>query len=237
MQPYQPLKLLGPGLWIRDGEWYGTIFRRRMTVMALRTGELVIHNPFVLSDEDLSQLKSLGNVVAILMPNAFHGDEIGWMAERLPKARVFAPAAIRSKLQKKSRIDGTLENDWPSEWASDVTCLPIEGLRMIHESVFFHRASRTLVLTDLAFNMRAEDFKSSVERKIMSWNHVGMGFGPSWLCDHVFTRDISARRRTVEAMLRWDFDRVIMNHGHVVETGGKNLMKASFCSSGPADSH
>jgi Domain of unknown function (DUF4336) len=228
MQGYSPLKNLGAGLWVRDGEWYGTAFRRRMTVMALKNGDLVIHNPFQLNEEDLSDLKSLGKIVGIVMPNTFHGDDVGWIAERVPDAKVFVPAPILHKIKMKHRVDGTLEADWPHEWSSDIKCLPIEGLRFLHESVFFHCNSKTLVLTDLAFNMAAGDFKNSIERKLMAWNRVGLGFGPSWLCNRLFTRDLGSRWRSIETLLNWDFDRVIVNHGKIVEHDGKTLMNSAF---------
>jgi hypothetical protein len=228
MQPYGPLEQLSPELWIRDGEWYETTFRRRMTVMALSQGELIIHNPFILKDEDLKSLTSLGKIVAIVAPNIFHGDEAGWMAEKLPEAKVFVPAAAFEKLKKKIRVDGTLEKNWPNQWSSDLTCLPMEGMRILHESVFFHRPSRTLVLTDLVFNLRPEDFKNNIERKLMNWNRVGTKFGPSWLCDHLFTKDKHARQRSVQKILSWDFDRIVMNHGHIVQTGGKIIFKNAF---------
>lgn len=228
MQSYEPLKEYGPGLWVREGEWHGTAFRRKMTVMALKTGNLVVHNPFQLLDEDLRKLTSLGRVAAIVVPNAFHGDEAAWMAKQLPEAQVFVPAALRSKTRKFFRIDGALETDWPSAWNQDVECIPLGGMRLLHECAFYHSASRTLVLTDLVFNMNPAAFNSPIERKLMAWNRVGLGFGPSWICDHVFTRDTKARKHSILSILERDFDRVIMNHGDVVHSGGKQLMRAAF---------
>ncbi|MBI3543705.1 MAG: hypothetical protein HY075_10575 [Deltaproteobacteria bacterium] len=196
--------------------------------MALSTGELLIHNPFILEEKDLAELKALGKVVGILVPNAFHGDETAWLSEKFPEAKVFVPRAIEAKARKKYRVNGSFENDWPADWRKDVECLPLEGMRLLHESVFFHKASRTLVVTDFVFNMKPEDFSKNFERTLMAWNRVGTGFGTSWLCDKVFTRDDAARKRSVEKILAWDFDRVVMNHGHVVENGGKAMMTASL---------
>ncbi len=227
MQPYESLVSHGSGLWTRNGDWYGTSFRRRMTVMALTAGDLIIHNAFRLADSDLAELRALGNVVGIVVPNAFHGDEAGWLSEQFPQARVFAPQASRKKFKKIYRVDGSLELDWPQAWASEIACVAIDGMRILNEVVFLHRASRTLVLTDLVFNLRPQDFKNSIERTLMDWNRVGRGFGPSWLCDHLFTRDLAARGRSIDSFLKLDFDRIILNHGAIVETGGKEqLMKA-----------
>jgi hypothetical protein len=228
MQNYQPLNKLAEGLWIQDGEWYGTAFRRRMTVLGLKDGGILIHNPFELKEDDAVRLEGLGRIAGIIMPNAFHGDDLAWMAKRFSKARVFIPGKLKLKLEKVHRVDGLLEKDWPNDWSHDVACISIEGMRILHESVFVHFASKTLVVTDLVFHMQATDFKTSIERKLMSWNRVGVGFGPSRLCDTVFTRDLKARRHSVERILQLDFDRVIMNHGHLVHQGGKEMVRSAF---------
>src|SRR5437763_610388 len=100
MQDYGKLEKHQSGIWTRDGEWYGTYFRRRMTVMALANGDLVVHNPFILKDEDLAQLKKLGKVAAVVVPNTMHGTEMGWMAEKLPEAQVLVPRAVFEKYKK-----------------------------------------------------------------------------------------------------------------------------------------
>ncbi len=232
MQEYGELVSAGSGIWIREGEWYESVFRRRMTVMALQNGDVLVHNPFVMKDADLKSLQTLGKRVGLVVPNALHGDEAGGMASRLKElgseVQVWVPAAMVKKVEKQCKVQGTLENDWPTAWAESVKCLPVQGLRIIHESVFFHQISRTLVVTDLVFNMEPRDFRSNLERTLMRWNRVGQGLGPSWLCDHLFTRDLKARQRSLEEILSWDFDRVVMNHGHVVHQGGKKLMKQAF---------
>ena len=98
--------------------------------------QLAVHNAFTLKDEDLAELKALGRIAAVVMPNSLHGAELGWMAERLPEVMIFVPAANRTQVEKRHRLQGTLENDWPN------------------------------------------DFKSPIERKLMAWNRVGVGFGP-----------------------------------------------------------
>jgi hypothetical protein len=228
MQPYGKLESIAPGLWTSDGEWYSSPFRRRMTIMALSSGEILVHNPFILSIADLTQLKSLGPVVGIIMPNAFHGDETPWMADQFPDARVFVPLAASQKMRKKSRVDGSLELDWPTDWKKDVDCISVNGLRFAHESVFLHVETRSLVVTDLVFNLSADAFRNSFEKKIMALNRVGNGFGPSRLFDILFTRDKNVRNASIREILNRDFDRVIMNHGDRVDTGGKEKMREAF---------
>jgi hypothetical protein len=41
-------------------------------------------------------------------------------------------------------------------------------------------------------------------------------------------RDRAAARRSVEKLLQWNFDRVIVTHGEVLETGGHERVAAAF---------
>jgi hypothetical protein len=41
-------------------------------------------------------------------------------------------------------------------------------------------------------------------------------------------RDRPALRASVERILQWDFDRVVVTHGDVLEHGGKDALRAGF---------
>jgi len=91
--------------------------------------------------------------------------------------------------------------------------------------VFFHPASRTLVLTDLAFNMRQPP---AGRARLFCWLVGASGrFGPHRML-RLMIRDRAAARTSVQRILAWDFDRVIVTHGEVLETGGKQAFTEAF---------
>lgn len=225
-QPYGPLREIAPRLHVMDGEWHGTAFKRRMSVLQLAGGELVVHNAFKLEEKDYAELEKLGSVAAIVVPNALHDSDAPAMAARFPRAKVLVSSAAEKKLRKRGRVDGVLPSDWPHAFASEIECLELEGTRMLAESAFFHKASRTLVLTDAVFNMRNEP--KGLERVIFKLNRIYKSFGPSVIFRKVFTADESKLRGSIERILEWDFDRVIPNHGEILETGGKQAMRDAF---------
>ena len=53
-------------------------------------------------------------------------------------------------------------------------------------------------------------------------------FGPSRLARRLFFRDHGSLRSSVDRILEWDFDRVIMAHGEVLESGGHSLLEEAF---------
>lgn len=43
-----------------------------------------------------------------------------------------------------------------------------------------------------------------------------------------FTKDRKALRASIERMLVWDFDRVTVAHGEILETGGKDRVREGW---------
>jgi glyoxylase-like metal-dependent hydrolase (beta-lactamase superfamily II) len=41
-------------------------------------------------------------------------------------------------------------------------------------------------------------------------------------------RDKKAARESAERMLRWDFDRIVVSHGDVLEHGGPEALREAF---------
>jgi hypothetical protein len=66
---------------------------------------------------------------------------------------LYSPVEIDDDL----RFDGVLGSE-PSglPWASDLDTLVLTSVPRFSETVFFHRASRTLICADLFFNIRTE---------------------------------------------------------------------------------
>ena len=52
-------------------------------------------------------------------------------------------------------------------------------------------------------------------------------FAPSRL-DPLLIRDRAAARGSLERILAWDFDRVIVAHGEVLEHGGREALRAGY---------
>ena len=52
-------------------------------------------------------------------------------------------------------------------------------------------------------------------------------FGPSKL-DPLLIRDRRAARESLERILAWDFDRVVVAHGDVLESGGREALREGY---------
>lgn len=227
IQPYEPLRPLGRDLYCMDGRWKKSPFRRRMTVIRHSSGALAIHSAIRLLDADyVKVLEPLGRVDLILVPNSLHGDEARHYAERYPEATVLVPRPVRAKCAGKlPRVDGTIEGDWPVSWSGELRALQVEGTRM-GEAVFLHVPSRTLVVTDLVFHFTDE--LQGLTRRMMQWNGALHRVGPSRIFRWFFLKDRAAFARSLGKVREWDFDRIVMSHGTIVEQDGKRRFVEGF---------
>jgi hypothetical protein len=218
--PNQTPRPLAPGLWEMRGSWRNKL-GRRMTVMRMADGRWAIHNSMRLTEVELDWLRELGDIAAIIAPNVFHTSDAGWMKDRFPTAELYAPA---SQLSRFRPSDGARSL---AEFRGDdvLAAFEVHGTRFA-ESVFVHRPTRTLVMTDLAFNMG--DVFTGLERVLMRWNRVGGRFGPSRLFRYMFLQDRAVFVESFQRVLDEDFDRVIVNHGEILETGGRAVVRQSF---------
>ena len=226
MNPYEPLRQICNGLHCVDGWWNRSPMGRRMTVMQVGGNRLAVHSAIRMSEPDMEQLDALGRVAYVIAPNPFHASEAPWYAERYPDAKVLVPEGTRLRQQRRMRVDGTIENGWPAELAAELRALLIEGLR-VPETAYWHVGSKTLVVTDLVMNY-GDDHFTGIGKVLMRWNGIVGRFGPSRLLRHGFIKDKGKLRGSLELLQRWDFERVVMSHGEVLESGVKERMTEAF---------
>ncbi|MCP4906974.1 MAG: hypothetical protein GY910_18525, partial [bacterium] len=77
-------------------------------------------------------------------------------------------------------------------------------------------------MTDLAFNIRESD--SLIARMFLRANGVLGRFGPSRMF-RSFIRDRAAARESLDRILAWDFDRVVMSHGVILQSRGRRVLR------------
>jgi hypothetical protein len=231
IQAYGELNELAPDLWVMDGAWNGSAFGRRMTVIRLSDGSIVVHNAFRLEEKDLAKISQLGEVKWIVVPNRFHSSEAYFFQEKFPAARIMA-----SRWAKKNLLStGLKEFHWlPESWAAErdsilakeLPVFSLRGMRGLGEFVFLHKASRTLLVTDLVFHMTHA--KNAMERSFLRLNGIFKEFGPSRIAKLLFTRNERELGESLAEIVKQDFDRVIMNHGEILKQGGPKALRESF---------
>lgn len=220
------LRALGDGIWCLDhplrlpgGFEIGT----RTVVVRLPDDGLLLHSPGPLDETERAAIDALGTVRAVVAPNAFHHLFLEQASVHYPEATLHAVPSVQARYP--GLATRCLTGDPDPAWKGVLEQTTIDGAPRLDEVVFFHPASRTLLLVDLCFHThRAESWRTKVFLQLAgAWQR----FGPCRLAKALM-RDESAVRASVDRVLGWDFDRLTVTHGDVVETGARERLRDAF---------
>lgn len=221
------LSKLDEDLWTATGplSTAGIQIGVRMTVIRLPGGSLFVHSPMPIDDALRDEVQALGPVGFLVAPNKFHHLYLeGWI-EAFPDAKLYGPIGLPEK-RKKLRFDGILTEGQPDPgWGGVLDLVQFYGAPATNEVVFLHKPSRTLLMTDLAFNIHEAD--NWVTRMYLRIGKCEGRLKTTGLMRLVI-RDKQAARQSVERMAAWDFDRIVVSHGEVMEHAGPDALRAAF---------
>lgn len=212
---------LDDNLWIVDRafKFLAADMGNRMTVIRLKNDLLFLHSPVEYSESLGHELQQLGEVRYLISPNRFHDLFIDKWQQAFPKA-------IHYSLHKKFGLHRKLDEIAVVEdIADDILALPVQGMPKVEEYVFYHRPSRCLILTDLAFNISRDI--SAWSKLFFSLNGALNRFGPSRLMRSMI-KDPIKFRYSLQHIMQWDFQRIILSHGNIVESDAKKVFANGF---------
>ncbi len=192
----------------------------RMTVLRLPDRSLVVHSPIRYQPSLAAEVSALGAVGHIVCPNLYHHVYARDWIVAFPDARVYAPIALRRK-----RPDLRVDTDIGALAATGALVpMPIAG-SMLDETVLVHPASRTVISADLTENFETSDHFVTRQYLKASGIHGRIGWSRPL---RVLYRDRKAARRSIDALLEHDFERVIVAHGRVIDRDGRAAVRATF---------
>ncbi|NNL67381.1 MAG: DUF4336 domain-containing protein [Myxococcales bacterium] len=196
-----------------------------MTVARLADGGLLLHSPIPHTPALAQEIAALGPVTHLVAPNRVHHLYLGPWTEACPDATLHGAPGLRDK--RRDLVFHRELGDAPaSDWADRLDQALVAGIPHVNEVVLLHRASRTLLLTDLAMNFPSlpEGFWTRLFVRAMA---LQGGVRTSRLI-HSLVRDRAALRASLERILAWDFDRVVVSHGELCERGGRDALRSAW---------
>lgn len=199
---------------------FGLQVGTRMTVVRLAGGDLWLHSPVELDDGLRSEVEALGDPAYVVAPNRFHHLFAGEWADAYPDAELWGAPGLPEKRDDLD-FDGVLTRESPP-WADAIDQQFIEGTRLIREVAFFHPASRTLVGADLFFNRHDPD---STWTRFYLWLSGALGKPAISSILSLDFRDRQAVRDSYEALLDWEFERIVISHGRLVESDARETLQ------------
>lgn len=219
----------GPEIWIADGPQAavaGFRYPTRMAVIRLADGGLFVWSPVALDDALRSAVEALGPVRHLVEPNALHHLFLPAWRQAYPAAKLHAPPGLRTK-----RADIAFHADIGEapdpDWAGQIDQVAVRGNIITTETVFFHRASGTVLFCDL--------LQQIPPQMLAGWRAVVAKLdrmtGPEPAVPNKFRLAFTGRRAAREALrqvLAWPVQKVLMAHGTPVERDAGAFLKRAF---------
>ncbi|HEY1774245.1 MAG TPA: DUF4336 domain-containing protein [Gammaproteobacteria bacterium] len=236
-RPLNTLKPVAPGIWTVDGPIVSVAqfglrfdFPTRMTVIKLEDGGLWCHSPIEPEESLFAAVAALGPVQHLVSPNWLHYVHIATWRRRFPEAIAWASPGVQKRAASQGipvTFDRDLTDSPPIEWKDDIDQMFFKGSSVMREVIFFHRASATIIVADLI-----ENFEPTKISGFMRWvAKLGGVMDPDGKMpiDYRFTflRHKTEARASLEQMLAWNPERVILAHGRCyLEDGAAELRRA-----------
>lgn len=158
------MKPLAPDIGVVDGpfEYFAVAgvrmpipFTTRMTVVRLADGGLFLHSPIAFDEKLAAELTRIGPVRHLVSPNQWHYAHVGEWQRAFPEAIVWGSHAAERRARARHipvRFTRYLEPAPPSEWSGEIEQAVMPG-GIFGETIFFHRSSASLILTDTIINL------------------------------------------------------------------------------------
>jgi len=220
------LRPLAPDLWVAEQSlrFFGLEVGTRMTVVRWPGAGLWLHSPIARTSALAAEVETLGAPAFVVAPNRLHHLYAAEWQAAVPKPRLYAAPGLDAK-RPDLKIDGVLGDVPPPEWADVLDQALVGGYPFANEVVFFHRPSATLIASDLLFHVGAE---SPTATRIAFRLSGAYGRPATTPLERLMIRDRAAFRRSLDRILAWPIERVVMAHGSVIETGGRAALTEAY---------
>ncbi len=234
---YPPLdtpKPVAEGVWVVDGApipVLGVPLPVRMAVLRLGGGDLLLHSPIRYGEGLRRALERLGRVRHLVAPNSAHWMFLPDWQRNCPDALVWAAPGLRGRAQVKRsglRVDHDLGEVPPAAWAGEVEQAVVPGGLGFAEVALFHRASGTLLLTDLVLNLEPAKLPPLARPPLRLLGVTAPdGKAPAYLRRVIGMRRAEAARAAAR-LVAWKPERVVFAHGRWFERDGAAALRRSL---------
>ena len=201
-------------------------FTTRMTVVHLESGGLWLHSPVQPTPQRRRAVDELGPVEHLVAPNKIHSLGIEPWRAAYPSAKVWVSPAF-TKRHPDIAIDAVLTNDVEVPWQGEIDHCVIDGHRVLDEVAFLHTPSKTLIITDVIQKHETAG-ESAIWRTVKHMAGVLGRDGGVPVDIRLSVRDRAAMRQSIDTILGWNFDNLVIAHGHCVQGDAKQHVSRAF---------
>lgn len=212
------MEAIAENLWVMrfPQSLLGAEIGRTVTIVRLASGELVVHSTAPFSANDVAAINALGKVRWMLDATNFHDTFAAKGAAAFPEAVYLAPDGF--SFQGKATPLGKV----PAEWRGELEVIPLGGMPSLNEHAFFHVPSKTLILADLLFTFGPT--ASGWTRFLFRFASGIKAYPAMSRLFKAQIKDQASFEDSLKRLLALPFERVIVGHGEIIESGAKAIV-------------
>jgi len=185
---------------------------RRMTIVRLNDGRLIIYSAISLDEIEMNALESYGTPAFLIVPGDIHRMDAKPWKVRYPNLKVIAPAGARDKINEIVPVDATSVDfgDPAVRFMSMPGTAEKEGVLVIQSP-----SGTTLVLNDLIFDLANRPGFSGWLFKM-----IGMTGEEPHVPPVIKLKEVDDKQAVSQQLETWanlpDLQRVIISHGDII---------------------
>jgi hypothetical protein len=225
------LQKFGENIWIIDGPKVrdmGILFTTRMVIVKLQDGSLWINSPVPVSFETLMEISHLGSIRYLVAATPRHVWRLESWHTLFPRAQLWVTEASPFTLKKGNLPYTGVLRDIPEQgWADDLEQLMFMGSPLLKEVLFFHKTSHTVMLDDL-IQVHVLEKGQPISNALLKLGGVTSPDGGVSLDIRLSFTNRKLARRSLENLLSWDFDKLIIGHGRCIQKDAKAYVTKAF---------
>jgi hypothetical protein len=195
-------------------------FPRRMTVVRLEDGRLVIYSAMALDEPEMQALEKFGTPSYLIIPSELHRMDAKIWKDRYPGLRVIAPKGTRARAERIVAVDDTA----PDFHDRTVQFVTIPGTDEHEAALLVETATgTTLVVSDVIWNVHHLPGLGGWIFRMLRLT------GPKPRIANVVRLKIKDKRAFRDQLEAWaalkNLNRIVVSHGDIVERDPPGVLR------------
>ena len=148
------------------------------------------------------------------------------LREAFPEATYLLPPGFPLETAELAPAERLRPASLPEAWHGEIEIERVRGVSAVEEHALLHRVSSTLVLSDLVFNLALPS--GGRIPFFLRWVSGIKAFPATSRLVKLAVRDKVAVAAAVKRILAWEFERVVVGHGQIMDANAKDLLKRTL---------
>lgn len=219
------LQAIHPQIWHAEQNFKvnGIRISSRMTIIRLKSGGLWVHSPIQCSPALKKEIDALGEVKFVVAPNKVHYLFAQEFLKHYPNASFYTAPGLSEKIPNLP--PSTVLNGHYQPWPEDLEYLVFQGIPFANETVWWHSATATLIITDLCQWWQGDIAWSA--KIFNTLTGVRSNFDVPRTV-RLLVKDKKAARQSADAILQWPIETIVMAHNSLIVSNAKALLEKAF---------